>query len=185
MRLQKTKKHYSKKTTVLIITAVIALILIGTGFIYLYSNNKQADTPRQQGVVDYKPPTSDQIENGNSIKENTSSESIDNNPSNNSPSDKPSVQVSLTSANQNGSLYQIRFLIDTDSYNGTCELKLSKMSQNLIYTSEIQVNNKASTCKGFDVPVNSNSLTEGKWKVELNYSNPVQVGNLKTTIMVK
>lgn len=144
--------------------------------------------------VNLDPATDDQKNTGNNIKQH-SLEQInsgkDNTGSDPSPapqpvegSDKKSVGMEISAANQNDSTLQIRTFIQTITSTGKCDL-LMKNAQNMTYTANVDVQalSSTSTCKGFDVPVDQ--LSPGIWTVTINFSNDTLTASTSKEITIK
>src|SRR5687768_7196834 len=124
------QKRSSRKKLLLIIATIALLVAAGVGGYFVMANNSKNQQDSSQSTdssdkTDLDPATNEQIEAGNSVKENT----VENDGKPNSGgSDKPpeagaSISVSITAANQNGNVVNIRALINELISSGTCSLK--------------------------------------------------------------
>lgn len=186
MKIDRTKKTFSKK--VLIIILVLA-ILVG-GSVYAFRGNlfpkntpSKSKTPSNSSV-NYSPATTNQKAAGSSIKSQSATDGANTNP-NPSPTgqNKSTVTVSIPSANQVGSYYHITSQINTVTANGTCTLTLSKAGQTTVTaTASVQAQATVSTCEGFSVPLSQ--LSTGTWQVNLIFSSDTLTGSTTTSIVV-
>lgn len=184
MRIRKTKND--QKKMFLIIGVVLAVLLVGLGAAYALKLSNDPKT--KTGTINYSPPTDEQIKNGTSIKQG-SVDNTNNSDSPSAPTPQPgsslsTVEVSMTSANQNGNQFQVRFQIDADTSDGTCNMTLSKDGKVLTYSAGIQVNSRVASCQGFNVPIDANNLTSGTWQLSMNYASTTLTGSMNTTIEV-
>lgn len=189
MKIKKTSNN--KKT---FIVASIVLLLIATPLIYVYAFNgdlfgwKKPSTPileREGSSVNLDPPTLEQQQAGNNTKNDSTSDT----PPDPAPipgSDKKSVEVSITSANQNlqNNLLQIRAQIGAIDSAGTCTLTLTSPGKSTVTkTASTQPLASISTCIGFDVPLSE--VTAGIWNVQVLYSSASLSGVASQEIEVR
>lgn len=181
--IQNEKNRVSKKS-VLIGTAVLLVVVGMAGYYYLqsYKNNTSPSTTSTPSTTEKKVndinlngPTNEQVQTGSDTKKETVNNSTP------TPSTTPFV-ATITAANQNGSLLQIRTLIDTLSNDGVCELTLSQGTKVVVKSAGIQALSNSSTCKGFDVPVSE--LSSGDWKLSLKVTIGTQTSTATKTVPV-
>lgn len=179
----KIKRQYSSNRIRLFIAlAILLLLCLGAGgAFYVWSKNNARLDQRPVNSTNYGPATSDQKKNGDNIKANNTRSTTDSKstlsgsdqppaPTPIAGSSKKSVQVSFTSANQNGSTFQTRIQIDTVVNTGTCTLTLSKPgSADVVKTAGVQPLASTSTCQGFDIP--TSELSSGTWHMNLSYDS--------------
>lgn len=182
--------------------ATVLIVLLGlSAYVYAYNGSLfgwrlRTQTAQQPGSTNYNPPTAEQKKAGSNVKLNTTSNpgSATKPGASGSPSDTPPaptpqpngkslVNVSITSANQNGSMLQIRAVIDTVTSSGTCTLTLSGGGKTVTKTSGVQNLPSTSTCKGFDVA--TSELGSGTWTASLTFENSTLIGKTSKTIAVK
>lgn len=197
--LSTNKKRIPKK---LIITASAVLLLVAGALTYVYAFNgslfgwKASQSATSGNGVNYGPATSEQQKSGSQIKSGSANNQPDSSKSPTSPSDTPptptpipgstkkNVQVTITAANQNGSLLQVRAIISNVTNTGTCTLTLSKSGQTTITkTAAIQPLPSSSTCKGFDIA--TSELTPGTWQLALHFENSTLVGDASKSVSVQ
>jgi hypothetical protein len=182
MKIPINKRRFPKK--IIIIIGVILLLLAGA-LVYVYAFNGNLfgwkSAQNNSGTVNYGPATTDQKQNGATIKSNSASSSSTNGsdqPSAPAPipgSAQKSVSVTITAANQNGSTLQIRALIGAVENTGTCTLMLSQTGQQTVTkTAGTQALSSTSTCQGFDVP--TSELSTGVWHITITYNSPTLTG---------
>lgn len=186
----KLPRKTNKKKLLIIAAAVIVLLGGATTaayFSHMWPFNHSSS-------INMKPATKEQKDAGQKIKQNNANQEADNTTPNSKPtgSDQPApptpqpngksvVTMSITAANQNGSLLQIRSLIEIVNSSGTCTLTLSKAgASSVVKTAGIQPLASSSTCQGFDVPVSQ--LSQGIWSVDLVFENNSLRGETSTTV---
>jgi hypothetical protein len=153
------KKVPTKKV---ILVSVLCVLLLGGGVLAfsLKTNNSRVTSP-----IDDK--------NGTNEKSNTMTnpQPADNpktpveNESKEAPQSPEALNVSITASNQNGTVIQIRTLIDSIE-SGTCVLSMTKERQVVTRTTDTQPLANASTCKGFDIP--TSELSPGTWNLSID-----------------
>lgn len=176
-----TQKKRSKKTYVIVSLAIILIAsALGVYAYYHYNSNKQ----KSSGTIDLSPATGEQKDAGEQAK----SSSI-NDPKTNpdaTSSDTPSstnVNVQTTASAQNGTTYQLRYLIDSVDNAATCTLTLKNGSSTVTKTAGTQALAQSSTCQGFDIP--TSELSVGTWQVTLVVSGGNISGTTSSTIQVQ
>lgn len=191
MKIQNITKKSYKKIVLGTVGVVVILGLLTGGFLYFH-RTKTSVNPSAINSVDYNKPTGDQTANGNNIKQSSATTGKAGDTSDTPPaptpqknSDKSIVQISLSSSIQNGQVYQVRTVIDSVVSDGTCDLSLTNGTSTLNYTANVQPQASISTCQGFDIPINSTSLTPGAWNLKLTYNSNTLTGSLTSTINVK
>jgi hypothetical protein len=130
-----------------------------------------------QSSIGNKPPTSEQIKNGQTIKVQSVKGS------GTSGSDQPSapvaqtngssqVQLTITSLTKSSSsLLKVSTLVSYLDQTGSCTLTLKDSNGAVIYTTSVgvQAMSSTSTCKGFDVPLSN--LNPGSYVVYVAYTS--------------
>lgn len=179
--MQIKQKRIGKKT---LFSAIIVLLAIIGGSYYLYysSNAKQGDTEqsRQQEEA-----TSEEKDAGQQAKDETVEENGFKKPESSNPPSSNSYQnipIQISASSQNGSIYQIRVLINSVVPESACTLSLEMGSKRIVKTSVTQALAQTSTCKGFDIPISE--LLPGTWKMNVNISGNSQ-GSVAGEIEVK
>lgn len=191
MKIPINKRRFPKKA-IIAIGSVLLLILIALAYVYAFNGSLFGWKSAQNSpsTVNYGPATTDQKQNGTTIKSNSASSSST------SGSDQPaaptpipgstqkSVAVTITSANQNGSTLQIRALIAAVEDSGTCTLTLSQSGQQTVTkTAATQALASSSTCQGFDIP--TSDLTTGVWHATITYNSSALTGAATKDITIQ
>lgn len=187
MKIKKVKNNKSKKTT-LIVVSIILLVLI-SGAVYAASQGFFNQKSNSGPTTNLNPATEEEKKEGDNTKsttvesEDTSSGSTKNeDPSNQTP--PPSnVSVQTSASGQNGSTYQLRYLIESVVNDATCTLTLKKGSAVVTKTSKTQALPQSSTCQGFDIP--TTELSPGTWEMTLIVTGENITGSTSSTIRVQ
>jgi len=184
-------KTQPSRTTKLVITLAVAATLITIGLLGFIYMKKIGPFTKDTSGINYSPPTKDEQQTGDQIKEQNSKNSDTTNtgsdpspaPTPSTGSSKPTVGVEITAANQNKGVLSIRILVQTLSSGGTCSLSMSGPAGK-IYSAvaESQTGPSTSTCKGFDVPVSS--LSSGTWTITIQYEDASVKGSASKEITV-
>lgn len=192
-----TKKR-SKKALIIVAT-VLTLSIVGAAAAYVYAFDGNLlgwtapDTNKRENGVDYGKPTREQQAGEKDITDRNLESSNNGQNPNGVGSDRPSspqpqkdskstVNVSITAANQNESMYQIRTLIGLITSEGNCTLTLTNGSQKIIKSAKVQSLPSGSTCQGFDIPLTE--LTKGTWQLTVEFENNSVEGSSERAISV-
>jgi hypothetical protein len=173
----KIKKHPNKKITILAVIIFAAVLASSSYFLYarqtqLKEQPPSGDESRQK--IDYSPPTENQKNAGASQKQ----EIID---KDQTTQPRPSnLTVTITAANQNGSVVNIRSLIQAVVDTGNCTLSLTKAESAVTKQSSIQPLASNSTCKGFDIP--RSELSSGTWHLKITVTSGNASGSAEKDI---
>jgi hypothetical protein len=176
----KTTQHLKRN----IIVAVVIVIVAGAGaFAYRAATTPPAKdtTPtvsKPDTKVNEKPATNDEKQAGQNQKQTI----VDQDQDENQTATPSTIAVTLTAANQNGTVFNLRSLIGTVTSSGTCTLTLTKASATVTKTSGIQALADSSTCKGFDIP--TSELSKGTWHALLNVTVGTAKGKAEQNIAV-
>lgn len=177
MNIKKIKKTNSNKKIIISVVLVLSLLIISSiVFLILQRYNTSSAQSENSKPAITTPATTKEIENGNAIKK----ASLESQPQNENTS---SIPASITAANQNGSMLQIRVLIQKISSTGTCTLTLTQSSLSKTYTTDIQASAANSTCKGFDVPISDLGAT-GNWDINITISIDSQQQQLSKSVII-
>ena len=186
MKIQSKKMS---KTPLIIAAALIALLAVAAltyvyafnGSILGWSNHKTSSNDKPSTNTNLDKPTDEQIKAGNDIKnENTDTSPA---PLPQPGSDKQSVEVIITTPNQNAGTLQVHTQISTVVNTGQCTLTLSRTGQKVTKTADVQALASTSTCKGFDIPVSE--LSTGSWQATLIYENDSLTGTASKLITIQ
>lgn len=178
-------RHKNKK--VIIITAVVAVLLLGSVFVYALQNRTPGDSgqPTTSDDSKEKPATESDSPTPETPPTGKTPESKSDTPPAPVPSSegKDIVEVAITSTAQNSTTLQIRTVIYSVQGSGTCTLSLARSGyETITQTAEIQPLPSTSTCKGFDIPLTQ--LAPGNWQATLTFSNNSVAGTTTKDITV-
>ena len=187
--MKSIQKHTSRKKLLLVVAIVLLLGAAGVGGYFVMANNSpqkdSSKTTESNNQTSLDPATTEQIEAGNSAKENTIKN--DGKPNSGDSLDPPeagaTIGVSITAANQNSSVVNIRALINELINSGTCTLKLTKGSANVLKSVSVQALSSAATCQGFDVP--TSELPAGNWHLTLTVTSGDRTGTAEHDISIQ
>jgi hypothetical protein len=190
MDIQKHKKN--KKILVLVI-ALISLLIVTFVYLFGFKGNLFGWQPFPADQT-YVPPTDEQLKAAKQIEESTAENSNYGKNPNDVGSDHPNDPVvhqgdtkatatlTITAANQNDGLLQVRTLLGALTDEGTCTLTLTKDDKSISRTAGIQPTTNSSTCKGFDIPVSE--LSKGEWRVVVTFENAELKASGQRTVTV-
>lgn len=165
----------------IVLLALIALILVGILTSYAFYFKVGPFSSNNNDSINLDKPTNEQVKAGDQTKKQTIDQvnEKDNNvgsdpalePEAIEGSDKKTVNMEITAANQNNSILQIRTLIQAIVSTGECTLSM-KGPHGATYAAkaEVQALASSSTCKGFDIPLEQ--LATGVWIITVDFNNP-------------
>lgn len=180
----KTKKSYKKP---LIVTLSILTVLVGGGFVYAYmakvgpfnlddTGNSTLEEEKTTGATIKKNSLEQFVESENQAEKGGSGSDPLPSPTPSNEGGKAAVGMEITALNQQGSILNIRTLIQTVSTTGTCLLRIQS-SDGSVYraSADVQALPSSTTCKGFDVP--QSDLPAGKLNVTVSFENNILQGS--------
>lgn len=177
-----------KRKIFLILSLLLVVIIIalstyvfafnGSIFGWQFKDNEGSERKNGNSPIDYNPPTQEQIDAGNDAKNQTIKE---NEGETSDPSD--GLEVTITAANQNTPNFQIRTLVSQLLTSGSCQLTMTKDTQTIFRTVNIQAASSSSTCQGFDIPLTD--LSAGIWNVKISVTSGTQSGVAERTVEIK
>jgi len=193
-------KNNQKKKKILTLASIITLILlVGAAFTYVYAFNGTLfgwSTTRKSDSVNYGPPSQEEVSTGQDKKNETANNNQ--NESNNSTSPKTpedstpitppaptsTIDITITSVNQNGAVLQVRTLIGKISSSGTCTAKLVRGTQ-VGYSASVstQAYANSSTCKGFDIPITG--IASGTWTLVIEFTDKDAKGSTSQEVKLQ
>lgn len=193
MRIEKTK---SKKTKFIILTVVLLLLIALGIYLVYFKGNLFGWAPfsdNHTSGINYGAPTKGQLNAGEDIEKSTDKNSDSGKNPNDVGADHPnqpvqsgttkaSVAVTLSSANQNDGVLQVRAMIGVLTNEGTCSLTLTKSGKTVTRTAGVQPLSNSTTCKGFDIPVAE--LSSGQWNAKIDFENSTATGTTTSTVKV-
>ena len=175
------KKNNRKK----IISAIVIVLILAAGVGAYYYFTHKSSSQATHSATSLAPATDQEKAAGNQAK----SSNADATKSTTSPSPSPSsasgittVSVNTTANAQNGSIYQLRYLINAVVSNAMCTLTLTQGSSTVTKTASTQALAQSSTCVGFDIP--TSSLGSGSWQATMVVSGGNVAGSVTNTIQV-
>ena len=185
MKIQKVK---SKKNLVLIAAATVVTITVIAAYAF-YASNPSSNS--SQGTANLDDATDEQRQAGLDTKEQSiQSNGAKPNSSGSDPLPEPSilpdntkqVDVTITAANQNGNVLQVRSLISALTSTGTCTLTITQGESKVKKESGVQSLANSTTCSGFDIPVAE--LQKGDALLQLNFSGDNISGSTSRTVKI-
>lgn len=192
MEIKKSKSPFTRKR-VIIAAVIIVIIAASSAAAYFFAVKPTETSTPDDSSVNYSEASDGQKKAGEQIKENSvnpddaskpnTSGSDQSEPPVASDNGKSTVNATMTAANQNGSLLQIRFDISAVTSAGTCTLTLKKGSSTVTKTAGVQALAGSSTCKGFDVQ--TSELSSGTWQLSLHFENDNFVADTTGTAVIK
>ncbi len=194
----KKQNHVSKKFVAVSII-LLAIVLAGGAYGYVYALGgdlfgwTKTVAPAPSKSPNLQPATKEQIQSGEAAKQktiNSSSNSVKGTVDTSTPSpsptngSNPSVNVTITAANedQTSKILQVRAIIGVLTNDGTCTLTLTKGTQTVTKTANVQAQASESTCQGFDVP--TSELSTGTWNIALHFENGQYQGDAQKSISI-
>ena len=180
------------KKVVLIGLLITSLLLLTTASMFYFKAGPFA--AKNNDSINLDKPTNEQIDAGQAAKNqaiNQANKQDTNTGSDPAPapqpiegSDKKTVHMEITTANQTTSNLQIRTLIQAVVSTGDCNLSM-KGPLGRTYTAKAGVYALASssTCKGFDIPLDQ--LTAGAWTITVDFNNPELTTSVAKEIEIK
>ena len=195
MRIEKTNNKKAKLIILAVVMLILLLVALGVYFIgfkgTLFGWTPFADA--RTSDINYGAPTKGQLNAGENIEKSTDKNSNSGKNPNDVGADHPnqpiqsgtskaSVAVTLSSANQNDGVLQIRAMIGVLTNEGTCTLTLTKSGKTVTRTADVQPLSNSTTCKGFDIPVAE--LSSGQWNARIDFENSTAIGTTTSTVKV-
>lgn len=183
----KTKSRKVPKKLLVIIT-VVFLALIATGGAFAYSifsapsgqNPQETEESKTQENTQsgndntYEPPTGEQSDAGEDIKEEVIKDDAD------ETTDK--ITVSVSAVHNSGTL-RIQTTISKISNSGSCTLTLEKAGTKKTYSSDVQALSSYSTCKGFSI--DTAGFSPGTWDLSITYRNESSQATTSTKVIIE
>lgn len=183
--ITKNKHKFPKK---IIATSLVVLLIASVLIcVYIFKDNllgwkTSQNLTQGDNTINYGPATQEQQKAGNQTKSGSSD--VPPTPTNIPGSDKKNVQITITSASQNGSSLHIGTLIGAIEDTGTCTLTLTSTGQpTIIKTSTTQALASSSTCQGFDIPISD--LPIGTWHILIEFSSSTLTGSATIDKVIK
>lgn len=172
----KTRSSPHKKAW-LIISAIILTLLLSAGIIYAILNKSalKIDTKGSSSTVNtvnYSGPTAEQSNPTIDSQGSAQSDTTD------------TLDVTITSANQNSGVLQVRSLVTPLIGVGTCALRLERSGYtSIVKTASTQNLSSSSTCQGFDIPIAT--LSSGAWAITLTVTSAGTSGKATSEVTIE
>jgi cytoskeletal protein RodZ len=168
-----------------LLAIIVVLVAAGSAFAYSQYNKPTStktntDTSSSQKDTSDNtdtPATTEQQQAGEDQKQATVDQDQDQ-----STTPTSTFGVTITAANQNGSVLNVRSLINKVANSGVCTLTLTKGTATITKQANIQALAESSTCKGFDVP--TSELSKGTWHIVLSVAIGSAQGKAQQDIVV-
>lgn len=170
----KNKKRFPFKK--LIVPAIAVILIAGGVYVYASSNNSSGNTPKDTETTQ-PAPVNDPVPEGEVPTNATNKENLGNEPETNT--DGP--LVTITAASINGSMLQVRALIQGVVTDGTCDLSVTQNGVEILKKSAgVQAGPSTSTCQGFDVDISDIPNGDTSLVVTYNHSDTVSTSQTQT-----
>jgi len=184
MKINKNKKTPINKYR-LVIASILLGLLLASAAVYVSvrianESSDQQDVPdeERQPTINLNPPTQDQIDSAQQIKE----DSVNQSETPQAPKEELAVTITAKNQNNSASTLQIRTLISSTVANGTCTLTLTKGDTVVTLNAGIQSGPSDSTCQGFDVPLSQ--LSTGQWSIKINVNSGSASGKATSEVSI-
>lgn len=187
MKINKVKNNKNKKTTLVVVSLILLVII--SGVVYATSQGFFNQKSNSKATINLGPATDEEKKEGNNTKSSTvnpedaSSGSTKNTDPHSQPPTPSTVSVQTSVSSQNGTTYQLRYLIESVLNGATCTLTLKNGSIVVTKTSKTQALPQSSTCQGFDIP--TSELNPGTWEMTLVVAGENVTGSTSSTIKVQ
>lgn len=177
-----TQKPSNKKNLIFLYTLLtIALIMIGY-FCYAYISKSAWPFQKQEniptGMINYDPPTQDEIDSSQDAKERILNNSTQSNTSESQelkPSNKKQVTVGVSYADVINNNLEVRaFITDVISGSGTCTVTVKKGREVITKSSPSFIDATSTICEPIYIPVSK--LSSGTWDITVTYSSTTHTG---------
>lgn len=171
-------KKSSNKDFKIIFFVVFSLAILGLAFVLTcdllgYSKILINNTPQDENsssTIDYNPPTDEQKQAGEDIK-NQNIESTTNN----------DLGISISSKTVDKDVLKIRAIINGAASNsGSCTIKLTNGNLSFTDSTPTFAITSYSTCQGFDI--NTSDLSQGNWQIELSVTINEKTSTINDTV---
>lgn len=186
----KIKNNNNQNKKILVTLAVALLIVGGVGAFYYVTHNRDGTENKSiKSGTNLNPATNGEKDAGNQAKSSTTENKDTSTNSSKGSGQEPTspnsstVNVQTTASAQNGTTYQLRYLINSVSNDALCTLVLTKGPATVTKTAKVQALAQSSTCQGFDIP--TSELSPGLWQAAMTVSGGNISGSAKSTITVQ
>ena len=160
------KQKNSKFSAPLKYFLLVLLLLVVGVIVYVYVFDKESDSNNTNveeiSEVNFSPPTEEELEAGDEIKD-----TIVNNDGNNNPINEANVVI--VDASQYDDEIEVRAFVSNIIEEGTCEFVFSNASDSFVKSTTAKPDASTTPCVSLIVP-RSEFKTPGEWNITVNYS---------------
>lgn len=168
------KKQKINANTKYVLTIIFLLIII---LVFIFKNDlfykNDIDTKLNSPIINLKPPTIEQKQNGEEIKNQNDTIPV-----------KNDLDASMTIEEFDTDVIKIKTIISgAISDLGNCELELSQGSKKYEFSAKTFALTSYSTCMGFDIE--KQELNTGEWQVKLSITIDDKNSSIIDTIAIE
>lgn len=183
------QKRNSKKSKKSLLIALVAVLVLLAGSYYVYSsdllNLRSSDNPAGQDSVNFDPPTEEEQEAGNEVKEKlTSDKGQSENKNHQTPASndqaKKSVTVVVVDAGQYDDVIEVRAYTPDVLQEGVCTITFTRGSHTVVKEVKAHPDVSSTICTNLEVKRNE-FPAGGEWSVVIDYTSQTAQGKSKTS----
>jgi hypothetical protein len=163
------KNQKSKKSIwfrIIITIFIVCFVAVG---LFLSSNRQTIQPQSQQGKINYGPPTNEEKQAADSIKDKLIQDQKQEQSSN--AVTNRSISVVIVDSSQYGDIIEVRAFVEGLYNNGTCSIKLTKGRLVLEKQSPAFADASTTICTNPEIP-RSEFIEPGDWLVIVSFSAP-------------
>ncbi len=179
----KNKSFKISKKVIAVCLGIVAIIVVSllVRNVYFKHNKLVITKPVEtKETINYSPATPQEKADSEANKK-AAAERINQDANSTSNTDKRSVSVVITRAEQNGFQVEVNaFVSGVIEDNGTCTLKLTAASDEITKTSAGNKDATTTICTPFSVT--TSELKPGRWKASITYSSATSIGTASQQI---
>lgn len=181
MKVIKSNKKYHKKAIVALFIFLVLVALVCSAYVYIFNGNlfgwsagnNNGDT-KIIDEVNYGPPTTQEINDGQSAKKAIINKTQTNN--SNDTGSKQRIEVGIANAYKSDTDLEIRaFMPEIIEGNGKCMATLTKSTTKVTRTTEAFIDSTTTICRPLLIPL-SQFPEKGVWKLVVTYSSSKYYG---------
>lgn len=163
-------KQKSSKRTLITVLIILTLLIGASIAAFIYNDAQQPPEPRDEGSINYDPPTQEEVEESQDAKKQLS-ENENKKPEVDPETKKKVAQVGVANTYTSDDSLEIRAFTPTVvEGGGTCTAKLTKGSAIISGSSEAFVDASTSQCRPIIIPL-SKFPQAGVWKLTVTYES--------------
>lgn len=185
MQYKKSKnqniKISSKKiiiVSLIVITLVFLLLLVleKTGITNIYTKDTEpAQTLQDEGYINYNPPTDEEKQAGDVVKEDINTE----------PQQLPSsAEVVIVDANQYENIVEVRAFVANVIENGLCSFIFTQNDLEFMKEKPAYADASTTPCTNLEVD-RTEFPTSGQWKVKVIYTSTIITGSSERELTIE